>query len=275
MTTYTTDLTTTLPSPNSSRSSLRWAVSDVLTIARRNLMALVRIPVSLVFAVIQPVMFVLLFRYVFGNAINISLHGVTYVDYLIPGILVQTTIFGAVGTAIGLAEDLQRGLIERFRALPMARLAVLTGRTVADTARNAVVLVIITGVGYLVGFRPHGGFFPYLEACLLMLAFAYCLSWGFAFVGLSAPNSETAQAMTFPLIFPLTFASAVFVQVATMPSWLRPFANNQPVTQTADAVRGLMLGIPHGQSVWIALAWAVGFVLVLAPLAVNKYRKVA
>lgn len=275
MTTSSDAASTTLPPPHSGRSSLRWATSDVLTIARRNLMALVRIPVSLVFAVIQPIMFVLLFRYVFGNAINISLHGVTYVDYLIPGILVQTTIFGAVGTAIGLAEDLQRGLIERFRALPMARLAVLTGRTVADTARNAVVLVIITGVGFLVGFRPHGGFVPYVEACLLMLVFAYCLSWGFAYVGLAAPNSETAQAMTFPLIFPLTFASAVFVQIQTMPGWLRPFANNQPVTQTADAVRGLMLGIPHGQSDWIALAWSVGFVLVLAPLAVNKYRRVA
>jgi ABC-2 type transport system permease protein/oleandomycin transport system permease protein len=264
---------TAISTPVSSRSALRWAVSDVLTIARRDLMTLIRIPISLVFAIIQPIMFVVLFRYVFGGEIHIS--GVSYVNYLIPGILVQTTIFGAVGTAIGLAEDLQRGLIERFRALPMARLAVLAGRTVADTARNVMVLVIITGVGYLVGFRPTGGFFPYIQACLLMLLFAYCLSWGFAYIGLTAPNSETAQAMTFPLIFPITFASAVFVQVKSMPSWLRPFANNQPVTQTADAVRGLMLGEPHGASTWIALAWAVGIILVLAPLAVNKYRRVA
>jgi ABC transporter DrrB family efflux protein len=241
--------------------------------ARRNLLALFRIPVAIVFMIIQPIMFVLLFRYVFGGIINIP--GVSYVNYLIPGILVQTTMFGSVGTAIGLAEDLQKGLIERFRALPMARLAVLAGRTVSDLFRNVLVLAIITGVGFLVGFRPHGGVGAYLQACLLMLLFAYCLSWGFAFVGLAAPNSEAAQAITFPLIFPLAFASAIFVPVNSMPGWLQPFALNQPVSQTADAVRGLMLGTPHGQSTWIALAWAIGAVLVLAPLAVNKYRKVA
>jgi ABC-2 type transport system permease protein/oleandomycin transport system permease protein len=174
-----------------------------------------------------------------------------------------------------LAEDLQKGLIERFRALPMARLAVLAGRTVSDLFRNVLILAIITGVGFLVGFRPTGGVVAYLQACLLMLVFAYCLSWGFAYVGLAAPNAEAAQAITFPLIFPLAFASAIFVLVSSMPGWLRPFANNQPVSQTADAVRGLMLGQPHGQSTWIALAWAIGAVCVLAPLAVNKYRKVA
>jgi len=253
------------------KSNLRWMISDVMTVARRNILALVRIPSSLVFALIQPVMFVLLFRYVFGGAIPIP-EG-QYVNYLIPGILVQTTIFGAVGTAIGLAEDLQRGLIERFRALPMARMAVLAGRTVADLARNILVLLIITGVGLAVGFRPHGGIVAYIQACLLALLFAYCLSWGFAFIGLAAPNSETAQAMTFPLIFPITFASSIFVLVQTMPGWLRPFANNQPVSQTAEAVRGLMLGTPHGDSTYISLAWATGAILILAPLAVSKYRK--
>jgi ABC-2 type transport system permease protein/oleandomycin transport system permease protein len=241
--------------------------------ARRNLLALFRIPVAIVFMIIQPVMFVLLFRYVFGGIIRIP--DVAYVNYLIPGILVQTTMFGSVGTAIGLAEDLQKGLIERFRALPMARLAVLAGRTVSDVFRNVIVLAIITGVGFLVGFRPSGGVIAYLQACLLMLLFAYCLSWGFAFIGLAAPNSESAQAITFPLIFPLAFASAIFVPVYSMPGWLQPFANNQPVSQTALAVRGLMLGTPHGESTWIALAWAVGALIVLAPLAVNKYRKVA
>jgi ABC transporter DrrB family efflux protein len=264
---------TTLPTSASTRSSFRWAISDVLTIARRNLLSLVRIPVAIVFMIIQPIMFVILFRYVFGGVIRIPHE--SYVNYLIPGILVQTTLFGSIGTAIGLAEDLQKGLIERFRALPMARLAVLAGRTISDLFRNILVLVIITGVGFLVGFRPGGGVVAYLQACLLMLVFSYCLSWGFAFIGLSAPNSEAAQAMTFPLIFPLTFASAIFVPVATMPGWLRPFAINQPVSQTADAVRGLMLGTPHGQSTWISLAWAVGAVLILAPLAVNRYRKVA
>lgn len=263
----------TLPPATSSHSAFRWAVSDVLTMARRNLLALFRIPVAIVFMIIQPIMFVILFRYVFGGEINIP--GVAYVNYLIPGILVQTTIFGSVGTAIGLAEDLQKGLIERFRALPMARLAVLAGRTVSDLFRNVLILAIITGVGFLVGFRPTGGFIPYIQACLLMLIFAYCLSWGFAYVGLRAPNSEAAQAMTFPVIFPLVFASSIFVLVATLPGWLRPFAINQPISQTADAVRGLMLGQPHGESTWISLAWAVGAILVLAPLAVNRYRKVA
>jgi ABC-2 type transport system permease protein/oleandomycin transport system permease protein len=247
--------------------------SDVLTIARRNLLALVRIPTAVVFSILQPIMFVLLFRYVFGGVINVP--GVDYVNYLIPGILVQTTIFGGIGTAIGLAEDLQRGLIERFRALPMARSAVLAGRTVADLVRNIGVVAIITAVGFAVGFRPTGSFVAYLQACLLMLLFAYCISWGFAFVGLAAPNSETAQAMTFPVIFPLTFASAIFVPVATMPGWLQAFAKNQPVSQAADAVRGLMLGTPHGNSTWISVIWSVGIIAVLAPLATARYRRVA
>jgi len=262
----------TLPSPVSTHSSLRWAVSDVLTIARRNLLAIVRIPTALVFMIIQPIMFVILFRYVFGGSIKVP---GGYVNYMIPGILVQTMIFGAVGTAIGLAEDLQKGLIERFRALPMARLAVLAGRTISDMFRNVIVLVIITGVGFAVGFRPHGGFIAYIQASLLMLVFAYCFSWGFAFIGLAAPNSEAAQAITFPIIFPLTFASSIFVLVAGMPGWLQPFAIHQPISQTADAVRGLMNGTAHGASTWVALGWAVGAILVLAPLAVNRYRKAA
>ena len=255
------------------KGGLRWVAIDIWTIARRNLLTLIRIPISLVFAIVQPVMFVLLFRYVFGGAIHIA-HG-QYVNFLIPGILVQTTIFGAVGTAIGLAEDLQRGLIERFRALPMARTAVLGGRTVADLARNILVLVVITVVGFAVGFRPHGGVGPYLEASLLMLYFAYALSWGFAFVGLAAPNSETAQAMTFPIIFPITFASSIFVQVQSMPWWLQDFARNQPVSQAANAVRGLMLGAPTGNSVWLTLIWGTGALLVLAPLATMRYRRAA
>jgi len=266
--------TTNFTTEASQNTSLRWAIRDVLTLARRNLMALIRVPTSLVFVIIQPIMFVLLFRFIFAGAIPVKVPG-GYVNYLIPGILVQTTIFGAVSTAIGLAEDLQRGLIERFKALPMARMAVLGGRTVADAARNVLILVIITFVGMAVGFRPHGGFFPYVWASLIMLIFAYSLSWGFAFIGLAAPNSETAQAMTFPLIFPLTFASTIFVPLYTMPTWLQGFARNQPVSQTTDAVRGLMLGLPTGSSVWISLVWSIGLLAVLAPLAVNRFRKAA
>lgn len=270
--TTTAPLTTSLPAPH--HSALRFAIRDVVTLARRNLLALIRVPTALVFMVIQPVMFVLLFRYIF-SALGSFVPGGEYVNFLVPGILVQTTIFGAVGTAIGLAEDLQRGLIERFKALPMARMAVLAGRTLADSSRNVIVLIIITGVGFLVGFRPHGGFFDYIAACLVMLLFAYCLSWGFAFVGLAAPNSETAQAMTFPLIFPLTFASTVFIPLYKLPTWLQGFANNQPVSQATDAVRALMTGTPAGDSVWVSLLWSVGLVAVLAPLAVNQFRKIA
>jgi ABC-2 type transport system permease protein/oleandomycin transport system permease protein len=253
------------------KNSVRWALNDTLVMAQRNLLAIVRIPTALVFLVVQPVMFVLLFRYVFGGAIRV--HG-SYVNYLIPGILVQTTIFGAIGTAIGLAEDLQRGLIERFRALPMSRMAVLAGRTVSDLVRNVVVVIVISLVGFAVGFRPTGSVGDYLLACLLMLFFAYCLSWGFAFVGLAAPNSETAQAMTFPIVFPLTFASAIFVPLSGMPSWLQAFARNQPVSQAAEAVRGLMLGKPHGSATWLAIIWAIGAAAVLAPLATAAYRRV-
>ena len=205
------------------RTSLRWVFSDAITVAQRDLIALIRIPTAVVFAIIQPIMFVLLFRYVFGGAFGTRFPGTAYVNFLIPGILVQTTLFGAIGTAIGLAEDLQKGLIERFRALPMARMAVLAGRTIADLCRNLLVLVIITGMGFLLGFRPGGGVAAYVAASLLMLVFAYGLSWGFAFIGLAAPNSETAQAMAFPIIFPLSFASSVFVPASTMPGWLQAF----------------------------------------------------
>lgn len=267
-------MSVTDPSIHDERSALAWAISDVLTMARRNLLALIRIPSALVFSVIQPVMFVLLFRYIFGGAIATSQSG-GYVNFLIPGILVQTTIFGAVGTAIGLAEDLHRGLIERFRALPMARMAVLAGRTVSDLGRNVLVLVIITAVGMAVGFRPHGGVLAYVAASSLMLLFAYCISWGFAFVGLAAPNSETAQAMTFPLIFPLTFASSIFVPLKNMPWWLRGFANNQPVSEATHAVRSLMTATPVGNSIWVTLIWSIGLIAILAPLATTKYKKVA
>src|ERR1019366_7220137 len=159
---------------------------------------------ALFFGTVQPIMFVLLFRYVFGGAIHPG-HGINYVNYLMPGIFVQTVAFGAVSTSIGLAEDLQKGLIERFRALPMARSAVLAGRTTADLCRNVLVVIIMTVVGLLVGFRPTGGVLPYLAGILVILLFAYALSWGFAVIGLSSPNSETAQIMSFPPLFPLTF----------------------------------------------------------------------
>jgi ABC transporter DrrB family efflux protein len=212
-----------------------------------------------------------LFVYVFGGAIHPP-NGESYVNYLMPGIFVQTVAFGAVSTSVGLAEDLQKGLIERFRALPMARSAVLAGRTTADLVRNVIVVIIVTIVGFAVGFRPTTGVLPYLAGIAIILLFAYALSWGFAFIGLSASNSETAQVISFPILFPLTFASAAFVPVSSMPGWLQGFATYQPVSVVVSACRGLMIGGPTATWVIQALAWTIGFLVVLTPLAVWRYR---
>ncbi len=259
------------PEASGAGQRLRWALSDTVTLTWRNLVRYVRIPETLFWSSVQPIMFVLLFRYVFGGAIRTG--GVSYVNFLIPGIFIQTIAFGAVNTAIGLAEDLQKGIIERFRALPMARAAVLTGRTLADLARALVVSGIIMGVGYAVGFRAQTSPAAVLAGVGLLLLFSYALSWGFAVVGLVAPNSETAQVMAFPVLFPLTFASSAFVPVATMPHWLHGFADYQPVSVVCDAVRALMIGGPTSTSLWRAIAWALGIVAVLAPVAVRRYRR--
>ena len=258
----------------SSNHTVRYALQDIGTVTKRNLIRTRRIPEALFFSSLQPIMFVLLFRYVFGGAIPVQ--GTTYVNYLMPGIFVQTMCFGAISTSIGLAEDLQTGLLERFRALPMSRSAVLGGRTSADVVRNIFVILLMTLVGVLVGFRPAGTIATYIAACLVMLLFSYALMWGFALIGLSAPNAEVAQLMSFPILFPLTFASTAFVPVQSMPGWLQVFAKNQPVSVTVDAVRSLMVGGTYHDpsSIWKAIVWSVGIFLVLAPLAIRKYRKV-
>lgn len=265
------------PAGSVSGGRFRWGFADARTVTWRNLIRYTRIPDSIFFSSIQPVMFVLLFRYVFGGAIHIP--HTSYVNYLIAGVYVQTVMFGSVSTAVGLAEDLHQGLIERFRALPMARSAVLAGRTTADVVRNIGVLLLITGVGYLVGFRVQTNPFEFLAGLLLVLFFAYALSWGFAIIGLTASNSETAQLAAFPLLFPFTFASSAFVPVTSMPGWLQAFAIHQPVSQVIDASRELMLGgystLWSDSNIWQALAWSVGLLAVLAPLAVRRYRKIA
>jgi ABC transporter DrrB family efflux protein len=263
---------TAAPAPSGHR--LRWTLADTVTVTWRNLLAYTRIPEALFFSTLQPIMFVLLFRYVFGGAIPIP-GGVPYVDYMMPGIFVQTVMFGAVSTSVGLAEDLQKGLIERFRALPMARSAVLAGRTTADALRNVLVVIIMTGVAYAVGFRLGDGVPEYILGALILLAFAYSMSWGFAAIGLAAPNSETAQVMAFPILMPLTFASTAFVPLQSMPGWLQAFARAQPVSVVVDGARSLMVGgyYHSAHSVWFALAWIVGLLVVLVPLGVWKYRQ--
>jgi ABC-2 type transport system permease protein/oleandomycin transport system permease protein len=247
------------------------AVRDSYAVAVRNLIAYKRVPQLLVFSTIQPVIFVLMFRYVFGGAIHIP--GVRYVDYLMPGIFVQTVVFASMAAAIGLATDLKSGLLERFRSLPMARSAVLAGRTTADLMRNILVVALMTAVGFAVGFRIHNGVLGFLAGALLVLFFGYTMAWVFATLGLAVGDPEAAQAAAFPVLAPLVFASSAFVSVSSMPGWLQPFANHQPVSVTASAVRALVLGGPTWTYLWQSLAWLAGILLVFVPLAVRRYRR--
>ena len=246
-------------------------IADAVAIAWRGLITYRRVPQLLVFSTIQPVVFVLMFRYVFGGAIRVP--GVDYVDYLMPGIFVQTSVFGAIATAIGLASDVQSGLLARFLSLPMARSAVLVGRTLADLTRNVFVVALMAGVGFLVGFHVHTNAAKLIAALLLVLLFGYALAWVFATVGLLLRNPESAQAASFPVMAPLVFASSAFVPVASMPGWLQPFAAHQPVSVTASAARALILGTPATSDVLQALGWVAGILLVFVPLAVWRYRR--
>lgn len=258
------------------RPAIGWALTDAITIAWRNIKAMTRVPEVIVFSTIQPVIFVLNFRYVFGGAIRGSLPpGLDYVDFLMPGIFVQTVAFGSVGTAIAIATDLNTGLLERFRSLPMARSAVLAGRTIADLVRNSFVILLMVVVGFLVGFRIHAGVLAFVAAFLLLLFFMFSLSWVFATIGLTIKNAEAAQAASFPILAVLVFASSAFVPTSTMPGWLQGYAENQPVSDVIDAVRALVLGGPTAENVLIALAWCVGLIAVFAPIAVRKYRQTA
>jgi ABC transporter DrrB family efflux protein len=266
-----------------SSSALAHALKDTWVLARRNLLRNLRMPQLVLFATVQPVMFLLLFNYVFGGSIGRSIPaaaGGKYINYLVPGLLIQVAIFGSGQTAIGLTEDLSKGVIDRFRSLPMARSAVLGGRTLSDLIRNAFVISLMLGVGFLIGFRSQTSFLRLVAALLIALGFAYALSWVMAVVGLLVKNPEAAQSAVFLPTFPLVFASSVFVPTGSFPPWLRSFADNQPVTVIANALRGLILGrgaLPHGQTVSgdviLAIAWAGGIALVFAPLAVRIYRR--
>ena len=253
------------------RSPVYWALADALVLAKRNLLQIPRIPELLVFATIQPVMFVLLFRYVFGGAI--SVRGTSYVNYLMAGIFVQTVAFGSAATGIGLAEDLHRGIVDRFRSLPMSRSAVLTGRTLADLVRNTFVVVVMLVVGLLVGFRPQGSALGWVAAAGLLLLLSFAFSWIGATIGLTVRSVEAAQSAGFIWLFPLTFASSAFVQTRTMPGWLQAFANHQPITAVVNGVRAPLLGQSVGSDGWTALAWCVGILLVFVPLSVSLYRR--
>ncbi len=252
------------------------AVGDTLVVTRRNLRHFIRQPQLLIFSTVQPIMFVLLFTYVFGGAIEGALpQGVSYIDFLLPGIFVQSVSFRATQTAVGLAEDLERGVVDRFRSMPMARSAVLAGRTLADLVRNVLIIVLMIAVGYVIGFRFGSGLLDALAAITIVAAFGLALSWIFAFVAITVRGAEAAQSAGFVAIFPLVFASSVFVPVDSMPSWLQAFAEISPVTLTADAARGFALGGSTADSLPGAIAWIVGILTVFIPLCVWRYRRMS
>ena len=253
-------------------SSLAMSLSDTLVLARRNLARIPRQPDLLIAYTIQPVMFVLLFRYVFGGAIDVG--GESYVNYLMAGIFVQTVAFGSVSTGIGLSEDLQKGLVDRFRSLPMAGSAVLTGRTIADLVRNLLVVLVMLAVGLLIGFRPEAGIAGWAGSIGLLLLLSFSFSWIGATVALLMRSTEAVQSAGFIWLFPLTFASSAFVMTDNMPGVLKAFANHQPITQIVDAVRGFLLDQPVGSHGWQAFAWCVGILLVFVPLSVSLYRRI-
>jgi ABC-2 type transport system permease protein/oleandomycin transport system permease protein len=254
------------------RNPITRSLRDAIAVAQRNLITYRRVPQLLVFSTIQPVIFVLLFTYVFGGVVSTSLT-VPYIDYLMPGIFVQTVVFGAIGTAVGLATDVKSGLLERFRSLPMARSAVLAGRTFADLTRNVFVVILMTAVGFAVGFRVQTNAWLFIAGMLLVLLFGYSMAWIFATLGLVVGDPETAQAAAFPIMAPLVFASSAFIPVSTMPGWLQAFAEHQPVSVTASAVRALVLGGPTASYVLQTLAWCLGILAIAAPIAVWRYRK--
>ena len=215
---------------------------DTSAVIKRNLLQYLRVPQLLVFSTIQPIIFVLMFRFVFGGSIDTG--RIPYVDFLMPGIFLQVVVFGSLATAIGLATDLKSGLMERFHALPMWTPAVLVGRTVADLIRNVFVVLLMMVVGFLVGWRIHTTVLALLPGISLILLFGWAMSWIFATVGLAVKDPETAQAAAFPVLAPLVFASAAFVPVLSMPGWLQPWARNQPVSVTIETFRALTLGGP-------------------------------
>jgi ABC transporter DrrB family efflux protein len=252
---------------------MRRLVSDTLVIAERNLVRLPRAPDLLLAFTVQPVMFVLLFVYVFGGAIVTP--GYDYVDFLIPGIIVQNIAFGGFVTAIGLNEDLSKGLIDRFRSLPMARPAVLAGRTLADVVTNALSVLVLVITGLLIGFSFDTSAGEILAGFGILLLFGYAFSWVFALLGLLVSSPESANSLGFIAVFPLTFISSAFVPVDSMPSALQWFAEINPFTIVVDAMRALWLGAPAGNSVWGAIVWSLAILAIFAPLAVARYRRAA
>lgn len=253
------------------RSRLYWLLSDYSVLIRRSTVYIIRNMDQALSTVITPIMFLLLFRYVFGGAIDTA--GVPYVDFLFAGILVQTAAFGATYTAIGVSADIRRGIIDRFRSLPMADSAVLVGHTVTDLVRNLISSVIMVGAGLLVGFRPTANAWEWLLVLGLLLMFTFAFSWLSAIAGLLARSIEGVQWITFVFVFPLTFISSAFVPPESMPAAVRAFAENQPVTHVIGAVRAWTVGTPPGDHGWAAFLWSLGILAASYAAAVTLFRR--
>ncbi len=253
------------------RSKLYWLVSDSWVLIHRSLKHIFKNPDQLLGLTIQPIMFMLLFRYVFGGAISTG--GTTYVNFLVAGILVQSVAFGSLTTSLSVATDLQKGLIDRLKSLPIAAWGVMMGHVSADLVRNILQATILILVGLLVGFSPHASFVDWLFITGIVLIFTFAISWVAAIMGLLAKSIEAVQWMGFFLVFPLTFASAAFAPTSTMPKALRIFAENQPVTHVIEAIRALMNGLPVNNHGWLAVVWCLGIISLAVPVATNLFRK--
>lgn len=248
-------------------------ISDVIVMTKRNLIRYKRLPQLIIFSFIQPMMFLLLFTYVFGGAIATST--ANYISFLLPGVLVQTVLFGSMMTGVGLAEDMTKGMIDRFRSLPMSRGAVLAGRTITESIRNVLIMVFMTIAGYIMGFRIEHGFGKFALALLFIVLFGFAFSWVSATIGLAVKSVETAQTAGFIWVFPLAFASSIFVPLETMRPGIRAFAQHNPITYTTNVVRDLSLGLPLGNDIYFALGWILGLLVIFIPLAVYNYKKSA
>jgi ABC transporter DrrB family efflux protein len=257
-------------------TGLQWWLHDGLEMVKRNLIHIKRTPELLLDVTLSPIMFVLLFSFVFGGAINVGTEGganASYINFLMAGIFVQTVAFAGIYTGVLLANDLQKGMIDRFRSLPMAQSSVLTGRTLTDLLRAALAVAIMWGVGMLVGFRPGGGIVGSLAAVGIMLLFGFALSWVGVAAGALVRTPEALQGIIFAAVFPLTFVSSAFVPTATMPDWMRFFAERQPMTLVVNAVRDLTLGTDLYGAGLSAVIWSVGILLVSFPLGLWLYNR--
>jgi ABC-2 type transport system permease protein len=256
---------------SSKHSGLYWAFSDTFVLIGRSLKHIFKNLDQLLSLFIQPIMFMLLFRYVFGGAIKTD--GVTYVNYLVPGILVQTVAFGALTTSLGVATDIKRGIVDRFKSLPMVSSAVMTGHVVADLVRNSISSVIMILVALLVGFRPVASVMDWLAIWAILLLFTFAISWISAIMGLLAKSVEAVQWLGFLAIFPLTFASSAFAPTESMPTILKIFAENQPVTLVINALRALMVGTPTNNYALLSAIWCSAIIVICIPLAAHLFRK--